>query len=278
MRFNDNLTQAISKITGNVNSILTTLDQPSYDEIITIVSGAPVGNQLTGPVLSGTTITIPVNSRLIGTPQQYYVVGKGTLEVFLNGQYLSLFDLSNGWQEVGATGSNSSQIQINQTLQVGDVLTFRLDATGGPGSGGAGAPDDNFYLLPTSSTANNSDYLLIYDVTVPGYRKQLRSVFLAGLSNLQQVNTYTTNHTANATTDDVILVDATSGTVTITLPAPTTCGGKEFNIKKIDSSGNGVVVDGNGVDIDGSGTISTVIQYENFTVVADATNNQYWIL
>lgn len=133
----DNLTKAISQITGNVNAIFTALNQPSYDETIDIVASSPGPNELVGPVPTGTNIQLPVNSRLSGSPQQFYVVGKGTLELFLNGQYLEL-NGTNGWTEVGSPASNSSHIIITQQLEVTDSLTFRLDATGGPGSGGGG--------------------------------------------------------------------------------------------------------------------------------------------
>ena len=51
------------------------LDAPSYDENVTGIA-----------YTSGGIITIPVNSRLSGSPQQFYTVGKGGLEIYLNGQ------------------------------------------------------------------------------------------------------------------------------------------------------------------------------------------------
>lgn len=262
---NDSLTKAISQITGNTNAILTALDQPSYDE----------STFFAAPVISGSTLTIPVNTRLGGSPQQFYVVGKGTLEVFLNGQYLEL-GATNGWTEVGASLSNSDQIIINQALVAGDTLTFRLDATGGPGSGGAGSPFD-INALPISNTADNADYIPIYDVSVPGQRKQLRSVFLSGLSNLKQIATYSANHLADVNTDDVILVNASGAPRTITLPTAASSTGKVFDIKKIDSSANAVLILPNGADvIDGMASLSTTTQYASFTIVSDGVS--WWIL
>jgi hypothetical protein len=117
------LPTAISELDAAVSGVITTITS-SYEEYINIVSGSPVGNQL-NPVSSGTNITIPVNSRAIGSPQEFYIVGKGKLEVYLNGQHL-VSGQPNGWLEVGASLSSSDQIQISQNLLVGDTLTFRI--------------------------------------------------------------------------------------------------------------------------------------------------------
>ena len=273
----NSLTDAIGANAENINEIYNTLDEPSYDEILTVVSGIPADdNEITGPVVSSTIINMPLHSRSTPPDQtQYYTVGKGGLEIYLNGQFLSLG--TNGWSEVGASGSDSTQIQINQDLEVGDVLEFRIDAAGAPGAGGGGtAPDDNFITLTEESSADNADFVLIYDDSASAYRKMTRANFLAGLSSLEQVNSYSSDHNASVSSDDVLVVNATSGNVTITLPAVGTANGKKFNIKKIDASGFSVIIDGNGALIDGSGSISTTTQYESFTVVCDGT--QWWII
>lgn len=263
---NDNLTEAISKNIGNVNDIYDILDRPSYDEVLEI-------NTFTA---ASSILTLPNNSRLLGSPAQNYVVGKGTLEVYLNGQYLSL-GKPNGWTEVGAPLSNSTQIIINQDLESGDYLTFRLDATGGPGSGATGAPDDNFVTLPTSVTPDNSDYILTYDVSASAYRKQTRSSFLSGIGGFLNINTYTSGHTANANTDDVLLLNASGGNISISLPDASTCAGKVFYAKKIDSTGNSTAILPFGVQtIDGSPSLSTTVQFESFTLVSDGAN--WWVL
>jgi hypothetical protein len=51
-------------------------------------------------------------------------VGNGELEVYLNGVKLSLGD---DWAEVGASGSESNEIQILIDLVVGDVVQYRKD-------------------------------------------------------------------------------------------------------------------------------------------------------
>ena len=75
--------------------------------------------------------------------------------------------------------------------------------------------------------------------------------------------------------DRVILVNATSGAVTITLPVPATFTGTIFNIKKIDSSVNTVTVDsagGNGGGLVDGGASITLNQNDCIQAVSDGTN------
>lgn len=244
------------------------------------ISISTLGPNDIAPQSSGAILTIPVNSRLSGSPQQMYVVGKGALEVYLNGQYLVLGD-PNGWTEVGAADTLSSQIEINQDLIEGDTLTFRLDATGGPGAGagGGGAPDDDFVTLPTENTPDNADFVLIYDVTAAGYKKQTRGIFLAGLTNDLSVTTKTANYAASSS-DNIINVDSTGGVVTITLPAAASTPGHPYYVKKIAGGLNGmniVAVSGNiegGADLNAF-TGGSVADGDSFLLVSDGVN--YWM-
>jgi hypothetical protein len=78
-------------------------------------------------------------------------------------------------------------------------------------------------------------------------------------------------------TDNFIAVDATTGDVTVTLPAASTATGVVLNVKKVDSSANNVILDGNASEtIDGATTLSFNVQYQSFTVVCDGT--QWWVI
>ena len=82
-----------------------------------------------------------------------------------------------------------------------------------------------------------------------------------------------TTVTANTTLTDLqhtILVDASGGNITITLPAPTT--GKVYVIKKIDSSTNTVTVDAGTQTIDGANTKTLSAQYEVLRIQSDGSN------
>jgi len=76
---------------------------------------------------------------------------------------------------------------------------------------------------------------------------------------------------------DVLLVDATSGALTITLPAVSGSGERQYVIKKIDSSGNAVTVDGNASEtIDGATTSVLSSQYDTVRVGCDGS--AWWTL
>lgn len=85
------------------------------------------------------------------------------------------------------------------------------------------------------------------------------------------ITTKTSNYTATVA-DTYINVDATSGAVTILLPAASGNTGLELNVKKIDSSANAVIVDGNASEtIDGATTKNITVQNDAFTFVCDGT-------
>lgn len=78
-------------------------------------------------------------------------------------------------------------------------------------------------------------------------------------------------------TDDVILVDASTGDVIVTLPAAADQIGKQYRIKKVDSSANTVTIDGDGAETIDDGAIAVLTtQYEAATLVSDAT--EWWVL
>jgi hypothetical protein len=69
-----------------------------------------------------------------------------------------------------------------------------------------------------------------------------------------------------------ILVDATGGNRTITLPTAASQPGMILHIKKIDASGNSVTIDGNGSEtIDGATTKATTTQYAGWTIQSDGS-------
>jgi hypothetical protein len=118
----DSLTEAISKTTANLNVVAESLLSP-YQERLSIVSGVAANdNELQGPVSSGTSFTIPLDSRNANV-QKTYTVGQGGLVLFLNGIHLTL---GEDYAEVGAAGSQSSTVQILDDLVVDDELDVRI--------------------------------------------------------------------------------------------------------------------------------------------------------
>jgi hypothetical protein len=85
------------------------------------------------------------------------------------------------------------------------------------------------------------------------------------------VTTKIADYTA-LTSDDVILVNATSGAITITLPTAVSAT-RVLKIKKTDSSANAVTIDGNGSEtIDGAITYAIENQFVCISIVSDGTS------
>jgi len=80
-----------------------------------------------------------------------------------------------------------------------------------------------------------------------------------------------------ATLDDhVILVTTVNTDRTITLPNATTCNGKPYKIKKVDSGTGKVIIDGYSTQtIDGAQTLNIIPQYGFVDIISDGSN---WII
>ena len=88
------------------------------------------------------------------------------------------------------------------------------------------------------------------------------------------VTTKTANYTATVN-DGVILVDTSSGAVTITLPTAVGNTGKRFTIKVIDAT-NTTTVDGDGTEtIDGATTQSLSTLWKVIRIISDGAN---WLI
>ena len=88
------------------------------------------------------------------------------------------------------------------------------------------------------------------------------------------VQTVTSNYTM-LSSDDVVLANASSGNVTISIVTATNRT-RPISIKKIDSSTNTVIVDGFSSElIDGGASATLANQYESITLVSD--NSNYYI-
>ena len=73
-----------------------------------------------------------------------------------------------------------------------------------------------------------------------------------------------------ASTEEYLFCDATSGAITITLPAVS--AGLQYTIKKTDSSANAVTIDGNSAEvIDGELTQVLTTQWDVITIVSNGT-------
>lgn len=78
-------------------------------------------------------------------------------------------------------------------------------------------------------------------------------------------------------TDYLLLVDATTGAVTVNLPAAASAEGALIVVKKTDASANAVTIDANASEtIDGAATQALAAQYDALTVACDGAG--WWIV
>lgn len=227
----DDLTKAVKKLDTSVGGIIASLDDPSYDEFYDVVS----------LISSGSVIVLPNNTRL-GNIAQQYTVGKGLLEVALNGQDLRL---GTDWSEIGNPGQASIQIHILQDLVIGDSLEFSLSGGGAGGTGGQVGPQG----APGVAGPTGAD----------------------AIGSTVNVSTKNASYTV-LSTDKLLLGDCSSNPIIFTLPAASSSSGRVFLFKKIDSTINLMTIQGNGADlIDGSNTFLITVQYASIMLISDGT-------
>ena len=122
---------------------------------------------------------------------------------------------------------------------------------------------------------------------VPDYLRKLYisltelASIVSGLSKATSSPSWpTSSWTSSGTpssTDGTILVDATSGNITVTLPTAASALGTAYYIKKIDTSANKVIIDGDSSEtIDDSTTIELIVPYECALIQSDGT--EWWVL
>lgn len=104
------------------------------------------------------------------------------------------------------------------------------------------------------------------------FRNVIAEAYLKGAAlKLGTTAAKTANYTAT-TSDFFIPVDATSGAITIALPAAATSTNTVFCVKKIDSGGNAVTVDGNASEtIDGTTTKALAAQWDTCFLICNGT-------
>jgi hypothetical protein len=104
------------------------------------------------------------------------------------------------------------------------------------------------------------------------FRNVIAEGYLKGAGVKLGTVSKTANYTAT-TSDFIILVDATSGAVTILLPAAASSTNTVLCVKKTDASGNAVTVDGNASEtIDGATTVALAARYDTCYIICNGTS------
>jgi len=123
------------------------------------------------------------------------------------------------------------------------------------------------YVIAIPDDKSSSDYVCPNDGNT--LTDATESEYDAYMTRAQyNIVTKTSDYTASG--GDCVLVDASSGDVTITLPEPSKA--TQVNIKKIDPSTNVVMVMPNGGSIDDEPLKEISTQYESYLFISDGTN------
>lgn len=81
----------------------------------------------------------------------------------------------------------------------------------------------------------------------------------------------TINNNYTASTQNIILCDASSGAFTITLPLASSNTNKVYTIKKIDNTNNLVTIDGNGSETIDDEINQTINKFDSLKIVCNGT-------
>lgn len=116
--------------------------------------------------------------------------------------------------------------------------------------------------------------LIVYDSSYKMFRGYNQDGFWMKLSSEKAIRSLTSTTTLSVL-DDLVLANATSASLTAALPAAAGAIGKEFVVKKTDSSANLVTIDGNSSEtIDGALTRILRSQNDTLRIVSDGTGWQ----
>lgn len=272
----ENLTKSIKRLDQALGDFIDSISLEGYEEKIDIVVAAPANdNELTGPILASTTFAIPLNARNSDV-QQTYVVGSGTLAIYLNG--VRLF-VGSDYTEVGAPASDSYQITTLVQLEIDDILIFKIEGEGAAGGGGGGTYSGA--NLGAVSSANVFKQLAGTqfqfrrltagsNITITENPTDVVISSSAGVAS-SDVSIKTSSYTV-LSTNDVVLADTSSGSIIFTLPDATANSGKVYDFKKI-SALNSMFIKSissqtlDDVDIDAV-PLDITTNYESVTIVA----------
>lgn len=122
-------------------------------------------------------------------------------------------------------------------------------------------------------TAITAAYIRLNDVWVSVVTNLVGTPGQDGSGSISRaIETITTN-TLLDNTHSTVLVDATSGDLTVDLPAASTCKRRVYCINKIDSTTNTVTIDGNATETISGDLVKQInIQYVSITIQSDGSN------
>ena len=191
-----------------------------------------------------------------------------TVGITVNGQDIELTNITSGLCSVHEfTPSDGTVFAVNHNLNT-EHFTWSLWRTD---------VDPNITMFGNIASSGVNHAVVELATPVSG-KIVLQGCGMSGITVGDTIATRSVSSHYTATgLDGAILVDASSGPVTVTIPNPSGSQGKSLYVKKIDSSSTVVTLNANGSGlIDGGNTAEVILQYDALRVTAHDGN--WWIL
>ena len=129
-----------------------------------------------------------------------------------------------------------------------------------------------FSSVYTGDTASSAQTVVLRDTDASINVGEVNATAI-DLSGQLEIPTASKTTTYTAAGDVLIDCDATSGAVTVNLPAAAGVPGRVYMIRKTDATANAVIIDPSGSEtINGATTLSLAGQYDSVTIVCNGTD------
>lgn len=270
---------AASSMTGGGDNIV--IGNSAGSGITTAISNVVIGAAAASLSMGNRNVVIGAGAGVNATVEQAIAIGfnavasnnnavLGSVSAPINTLYIGYGEEASGGSD-NVVYTNTNGVGTDNSISTGEVA---LGGARGTGTGNGGRVVIKTAPPGASGSSLNSwvDRIVVEDTGEVGIGT---STPISGLDVDTSQSRKFTSITGDLTLDNthnVIIADATSALITITLPAAATATRREYTIKKVDNVNNiDIVADGSEL-IDGLGTQSLTTQYQYITIISDGSN------